>query len=196
MLAWENALLVVADSLQPKPDGTSVKWLLVGSVASVLQGCRFEPRDLDILVTSREDLDHCVANLLTAPGVVPREDPPVYSEKFGDFEWHKAQFEVGGFLTELVYIASGGGIPDSIEGDGIWEGGKIVWSYAKPVPFHHHSVPVAPLEIQLESQLRRGVPEKADEILSVLKQQGYDPEFLQKALSKANYEALPIKEMQ
>jgi hypothetical protein len=167
MAARENALIVFADSLRPKPDGASVQWLVVGSVASVLQGCRFEPRDLDILVTSREDLDHCVAHLLTAPGVVSLEDPPIYSEKFGDFEWHKAQFEIDGFLTELVYIASGGGIPDSIEGDGIWEGGKIVWSYAKTVPFHGLSVPITPLEIQLESQLRRGVTEKADEILCV-----------------------------
>ena len=48
-------------------------------------------------------------------------------------------------------------------------------------------LPVASLEIQLESQLRRGKPDKADHIAAVLRPGDRDPALLRMALSAGNW---------
>jgi hypothetical protein len=111
--------------------------------------------------------------------------PAILSERFpSGFEWHKVQHDVEGFPVDAVYIASGGDIPDSTEGEGVWEGGPLAWSLSRSVSFHEFTVAVAPLEIQLESQLRRGRAKKAEAIVSVLAQRGYDPALLRQCLSR------------
>jgi hypothetical protein len=124
---WETALSIVLESIQSIQKVTSVRWLVVGSAALTLQGCRFEPRDLDILVPTAEDLRRCVDCLNDAEILRTKSDPPIVTEAYpGGFEWSKAQYELDGFLIEAVHIASGGGIPDDLDGGGIWEGGSIV----------------------------------------------------------------------
>jgi hypothetical protein len=49
-------------------------------------------------------------------------------------------------------------------------------------------VPVVPLEIQLESQLRRDREDRAQEIASVIRRRGADAVWLRKALSAKHYE--------
>ncbi|MGG1515696.1 hypothetical protein ABE504_09810 [Paenibacillus oryzisoli] len=89
---------------------------------------------------------------------------------------------------EVVQISNSAGIPDSDEGEGIWEGGKYIWELKKLVEFENHEVPVVPLEIQLESNIRRNRPDRKDAILNALITYGYDDELLRKALSKTNRE--------
>jgi hypothetical protein len=144
-------------------------------------------RDLDILFTSEYDLKQYtnkVANYLSEP------EFSIVCQQFGSgFKWYKAQHEIGGFPVDAVYIASGGGIPDSIVGDGAWEGGPYAWRFARTVMFEQYSVQVAPLEIQLESQIRRGRLDKAEIIAERLRNTGFDPQLLEQCLSRDNFDA-------
>ncbi|MFN3650585.1 MAG: hypothetical protein ACK47B_13495 [Armatimonadota bacterium] len=179
---WEPALLRAARALNAP--GAGVEWVVVGSVASVVQGCEMTPRDLDLIFPSLDALRRAVV-LLSQAEEVP--SPEIVSQSFpGGFEWHKAQWSRDGFVTEAVFIASGGGIPDSPGGDGIWEGGRHIWSRLRRISFHGERIPVVPLEIQLESQLRRGVVDRAEVIGETLRFRGYDPELLLEGLSTAH----------
>jgi hypothetical protein len=196
MAPWERALLEVATSLNDTPGARAIPWLVVGSVASILQSCDMEPRDLDILFTSREDLVRYAA-VVAERGSQPI--PAILSEHFpGGFEWHKVQHAVDGFPVDAVYIASGGGIPDSTDGEGVWEGGPHAWSLARTATFHGFAVAAAPLEIQLESQFRRGRSDRVEAIISALHRRGYDPDQLSRCLSQrhlaAYSERLKIKQ--
>jgi hypothetical protein len=51
-----------------------------------------------------------------------------------------------------------------------------------------HPLPVVPLEIQLETNLNRGLEERSVEIVAVLRQRGYDSRLLQRALSREHLE--------
>ncbi|KHL96881.1 hypothetical protein QW71_04445 [Paenibacillus sp. IHB B 3415] len=84
---------------------------------------------------------------------------------------------------EVVHISDSAGIPDSEDGAGIWEGGQAIWNYARRLPFEGYTVPVVPLEIQLESNIRRNRTERVEAILRVFKDRGYNETLLQKALS-------------
>jgi hypothetical protein len=144
-----------------------------------------EPRDLDILVPSMDHLRKLYD--FVNPSMGMEASPEIVSETFpGGFEWHKVQWNVEGFTTEAVYIASGGGIPDGTEGEGIWEGGQHIWSLIRYAPFRGYSIPVVPLEVQLESQLRRGREDRATTIIKTLQARGVDESILQKSLSHAN----------
>jgi hypothetical protein len=49
-----------------------------------------------------------------------------------------------------------------------------------------YDVPVAPLEVQLQTCLARGPTERGDEVERVLRSSGYDQELLWQALSPQN----------
>lgn len=89
---------------------------------------------------------------------------------------------------EVVQISNSAGIPDSLDDQGIWEGGKYIWDYKKNVEFENYVVPVVPLEIQLESNIRRKREDRADAILQALLKHGYDQPLLSQALSSTNQE--------
>ena len=179
------------------------RWILVGSAASVLQGAEIEPRDIDIYVNSREE----VAELSGMMSRYCQEQPsrhPLYRQEWfssiaepyrtesypSGFTWTKGRWRIGAFPLEVVHIDDSGGIPDSVEGDGIWEGGRYIWEYAKPVAFSGFTIPVVPLEIQLESNLRRGREERARKIAEALKKYGCDEALLAKAISVKHQEYL------
>jgi len=177
MAPWERALRHVTTTL----DGAGAPWLIVGSVASVLQGCEMTPRDLDILFTSRDDLARYAARAASLALDIREERFP------GGFEWHKAHHQVDGFTVDAVYIASGGGIPDAPDGAGVWEGGPHTWDLAGEARFGEFTVLVAPLEVQLESQLRRGCEDRAQAILAVLTRRGVDAAMLRHCLAREHY---------
>ncbi|MFD1176661.1 hypothetical protein ACFQ3W_10155 [Paenibacillus puldeungensis] len=173
-----------------------VDWILVGSVASLLQGAEMDPNDIDIYTKDQDDVlrlstilaKHSKEN----PSDLPMHDPkwmssiaePFFTQSFpSGFTWTKGKWEIDSFQLEVVQISNSAGIPDSISGDGIWEGGKYIWEYFKEVEFANYRIPVVPLEIQLESNLRRNREDRAKSIISAMKKHGFDRELLEKSLS-------------
>lgn len=196
-MTWKQALSAFCE-LCSSP-GTAGKWIVVGSVGSVLQQAKMTPNDLDIYVRTEEDLAH-LASLLGRyhaedksecetfdPGWLSSVEQPYFTQTFpSGFAWSKGKWEIGGFPVEIVQISNAAGIPDSDRGDGIWEGGRYIWESARTIAFENFRVPVVPLEIQLESNFRRNREDRVDAIIEAMLEHGYDRGLLARALSASN----------
>lgn len=196
-MSWSKALEIVCEHcLGTETEG---KWIIVGSVASVLQGAVMAPQDLDLYVRSAEDavklasmleplsLIHKSVQPHGAGGWLSSAEEPLYTQSFASgFTWTKGKWVISGFEVELVHISDSAGIPDSEDGAGIWEGGPSIWRYARQLPWAGYPVSVVPLEIQLESNLRRQRADRVEAILRAFKDIGYDRSLLQKALSRSS----------
>lgn len=172
-----------------------IEWILVGSAGSVLQGCEMDPGDIDIYVKEPEGVAQ-FAELLQEFALPTRCEnrsshewfsskvEPVFHETFPfGFSWSKARYIIDGVEVEVVHISDSAGIPDSTTGDGIWEGGPYIWSLSKNVKIGEYTIPTVPLEIQLESNLRRNRQDRVESILTTLKNNGFDENLIQQALS-------------
>jgi len=49
MSMWVSLVQAIAQAFAKDREGVAVQYLVVGSVASLLQGCTFEPNDIDIV---------------------------------------------------------------------------------------------------------------------------------------------------
>ncbi|TLS37080.1 hypothetical protein [Pseudalkalibacillus caeni] len=202
---WRSALGIVCHRYFRSDE--NIEWMLVGSAGSVLQGCEMDPGDVDIYVKRKEDVSR-FAELLSEFSL-PNQDnqtnsndwystkgEAVFHQTFpSGFSWSKARWNINGCDVEVVHISNAAGIPDSLTGDGIWEGGQYIWSHFKEVKAGEYTIPAVPLEIQLESNLRRKRGDRVEAILNALKTNGYDRELITKALSTQNL-AKFNKEMQ
>ena len=183
---WVSIVQNIATVFGPTPNEGEVKYLIVGSVASVLQNCNFEPNDLDITFPDRENLNRGIHRLST--NMMLKETDEINTESFGDFRWHISRSHLAETKCDLVYIERGGAIPDSDSGEGIWEGGKLIWHRHNIVRVGEHDIPVAPLPIQFESQVRRQHIDRAIEIKRVLNQVGYNIAEVKQSLSQTSLE--------
>ena len=186
-MALQHAVVRLAD--------TRIEWLVIGSAASALQGVEIEPRDVDLLFRTREDL---MAFARKMHGLTPSspEAPlsvedwrssqaqPIKTETFpGAFTWHKAAWDIEGVRLDATAIENNG-VPDSLHGDGVWEGGDHVWSFVARA----QDLPVVALEVQLESCLRRDLDSRARAIAVCLQHSGYAVERLVQVLSRGHLE--------
>ncbi|WP_043932084.1 hypothetical protein [Bacillus sp. EB01] len=202
MRNWEKALVKVQKLVTDA--GSDLEWILVGSVGSVLQGAEMEPGDIDVYVRHQEDVSR-FAELFRSysresstegePGAdwYSSRDVPIFTQTFpSGFSWTKGRWVIEGCEVEAVHIGNSAGISDNLTGDGIWEGGKYIWDMYKEVAFQGYKFRVVPLEIQLESNLRRGRQDRAEAILDALRTNGYDSELLSKALSAKHLESIDL----
>jgi hypothetical protein len=96
---------------------------------------------------------------------------------------------VHGINLEIAHITAPEGFPTSEEGAGIWKAGPEIRPYLRHVSFADLRIPVVPLEIQLETNLQRGLEDRAAEIVSVLRKSGRDRALIEKALTKERLQA-------
>lgn len=196
MRQWERALSRICELCNQSE--SPIEWLLVGSAGSVLQGCEMEPGDIDIYIRNSQDVQQ-FAELLRPFSLASRSEfshgeqwlssleEPTFTQTFGSgFSWTKGRWIIDDFTVEAVHISNSAGIPDSMEGDGIWEGGQYIWSLCNKVQLGDFTMAAVPLEIQLESNLRRKRKDRVQSIIHAMQQGGYDKELVEKALSKEN----------
>ncbi|MEK5436124.1 hypothetical protein BSK65_12815 [Paenibacillus odorifer] len=196
MNSWEIALSKVCELYFSSEVNSKLEWILVGSVGSVLQGCEMTPGDVDIYTKNKEGIAQ-FAELLKEYSLLDKcEFPhgenwlssleePTYTQTFSSgFSWTKGSWIIDGFKVEVVHISNSVGIPDSMDGDGIWEGGQFIWNHFRNVTIGRYTIPTVPLEIQLESNLRRQRSDRTQAIITALQKYGYDHELIEKALSK------------
>lgn len=193
---WDSVLSTICEIVSSRD--VNIQWIIVGSVGSVLQGCEMTPGDIDIYVKKQEDVvqfaellkpfsltEKC--NPSNEDGWFSSKEEPTYTETFpSGFTWTKGRWRINGFEVEVVNISNSAGISDSMDGEGIWEGGRYIWDLSKNVGFKQYTIPVVPLEIQLESNLRRERMDRVNSIMRALKKEGYDKELLSKALSTSH----------
>jgi hypothetical protein len=188
----EKVLSLVHDALAR--DGVS--WAVVGSAATALQGCEIVPRDLDLLAAQPDGVlrfAELMAPYTPATVAEPADHDhwrssqacplSVGPDDYG-FTWWFGRWVVAGCKVEMAHIAPPPGHPTSGEDAGIWEAGPEIWPYIREVPFGGVQVPVVPLEIQLETCLRRGLAERVAEIVRVFRRAGYDRRLVEAALSR------------
>ncbi|MCR8656632.1 hypothetical protein [Paenibacillus endoradicis] len=198
-MGWDNALETFCELYYKS--NLKCDWILVGSVSSVLQTAQMIPNDIDIYVKNKEDVSK-LASLLSTYSITKKSErsyfesewlssveDPYFTQTFpSGFTWTKGKWMINQFNVEVVHIADSAGIPDSDTGEGIWEGGKYIWSLATHVEFRNYNIPIVPLEIQLESNLRRNRQDRVDTIIHTMKNCGYNNELLKKALSHNHYD--------
>ncbi|GIO41661.1 hypothetical protein [Paenibacillus apis] len=196
-MSWSQALKAFCDLYTASK--LSTKWIVVGSVGSVLQHASMSPNDLDIYVKDIEAVKQ-LAGLLAQYNLKKKsersyfdsdwrssDEEPYFTQSFSSgFTWTKGKWKIQDFDVEVVHISNSAGIPDSDSGEGIWEGGRYIWELIKHVEFENHLVPVVPLEIQLESNIRRKRQDRVDAILNAFMLHGYDKDLLAKALSSTS----------
>jgi len=177
-----------------------VRWAVIGSVASALQGCQISPNDVDVLAFNPQ-IVYRFAELMAGYAPPTCEYPlgdikwrssealPVSAgpDEYG-FTWHFARWFVDDFRVEVAHIVAPEGVPTSNDGAGIWEAGPEIWPFIRTLPFASYQLPVVPLEIQLETNLSRGLENRVDEIVAVFQKSGYDRALVQKSLSKEHWE--------
>jgi hypothetical protein len=198
-LSWTESLRGICKcifSSHNQPD-----WILVGSVASILQGAEMIPNDIDIYTRSPEGVTR-LSEILSTYNVEQRSEHSYHDTRWlssheetlftqtfpSGFSWTKGKWLISSFPVEVVQISNSAGIPDSTTGEGIWEGGQYIWQYAKFAKFEDFVIPVVPLEIQLESNMRRDREERVQSILNTLQRNGYDNSLISKAISIKNLE--------
>ena len=200
-MSWDNALEAFCELYHNA--NLKCDWIIVGSVSSVLQGASMSPNDIDIYVRHKEDVS-TLSSLLSTYSLTNKSElsyhdsewlssieEPYYTQTFSSgFSWTKGKWLIKQFNVEVVHISDSAGIPDSDTGEGIWEGGEFIWSLAKHVEFRNFSVPIIPLEIQLESNLRRNRQDRIDSIINAMKIHGYSMNLLKKALSSKSYDVV------
>lgn len=199
--ALERLLVEINQPLQSSQTG----WVIAGSVATAIQGCTLIPGDIDILTQTASGVFR-VADLLAkyapdhcpfAPGTegwhsshaMPVTDP---SLGLSEYKWHFGRWYVEGFKVEVAHISppvvakteKPTYTSEERRGEGIWENGPEIWQYVKWVAFAGYTVPVIPLEIQLETNLKRGYKARITEIIRVFSEQGYERALVRRSLSK------------
>ena len=180
----------------------NLNWVVIGSLASYLQGCHIIPNDIDIVPKEPETIQ-VICKLMkefhtkerTASSSITNEDkeelwlsseekPIDYSTDDWGFDWIFARWLVNNTKIEIAHITPPEGFLEKSEG--IWEAGPEIWPYVKKIPYKKYYIPVVPLEIQLETNLNRNLKERVDEIISIFKREGYKKEVIKKALSEKN----------
>ncbi|WP_172198724.1 hypothetical protein [Saccharibacillus qingshengii] len=197
-----NVLPIVARKINQ----TGIPYVIGGSMAAVINGCTsIQPNDIDVILQNPVDVEKLISafeGFLGEPQ--PTENPDMStwistkSHRVLTFEdpsnhiWTFARLLIQGVKVEIANIKPAHDI-EYVPETGIWENGPAIWPYIKQVTMEDTPIPVLPLEIQLETNLNRGLEDRIASILDVFRRKGYDAELLKFSLSKENH--LKMKEI-
>lgn len=179
---------------------TGIPYVIGGSAATVMNGCTsIQPNDIDVILKNAPDVEKVVClfeAFLPESQVVEHTDvskwrstpsqPVITFADHSNYTWTFARFVIRGVKVEIGSIEP---TPDFeyVPATGIWESGPSVWPYIKRVVIKDTDIPVLPLEIQLETNMNRGLEDRIANIIEVFRSEGYDSELLRFSLGKENY---------
>ena len=199
-MAWQETLRTILEYIYDPLEKEGLGWAVVGSTATVLQGCRLTPHGLNLLAQEPAGV-YRFAELLS-PFAAP--DSPDVRQGMGDVclstpsipvqiwrewgsLWHGAGFVINGGGVGVCHIADPEG-RDFRDGM-VWECGPALWPRIRRVAFAGYSVPAVPLEFQVGTNLTRGrtkhgedCMDRVREIARVFRANGYDRALLEWAL--------------
>ncbi|QVK18938.1 hypothetical protein KHQ81_04300 [Mycoplasmatota bacterium] len=181
-------------------------WMIMGSMATALQGCNIIPNDMDIIMKNKKDV-YLLAKLMDKYAINESNEEAVhYNDNWkstkknptleDEYDKTKDCWTFGRWFMEAYKIECASIIPpedylcNKKESDGIWEGGPEIWKYKKYVNFDNYIIPVVPLEVQLETNLSRNYQDRVDKIIDLFNTYSFDKELLIYSLSKKNKEKI------
>lgn len=190
-MKWARVLEQVLALTYPALEQAETRWAVVGSVATVLQGCELMPGDIDVLAYRPAGAQRFAEALLafTPPRCEAAGHDDWYSSReqllsvgpddYGIY-WHFGRWFIEEVKVEIAHLTPPEGFPTAESGAGIWEGGPEIWPYVREVDFAGYRVPVVPLEIQLGTSLDRGLDARVAEIARVLRAAGHNAALIEK----------------
>lgn len=201
MEKWETILIQLLGKVYNFLENQNVGWVIMGSTSTALHGINIIPKDIDILMEKSDDVYH-FANLMHEFTVEKCEisDPhnskwksskelPVFAEDPNPEEavWHFGRWYINDFKVEVAHIEPPENyLKNKKPKSGIWEGGPEVWTYVNSIKLQEYNIPVIPLEIQLETNLKRNFNSRISKIIEYFKLNGYDKNLLEISLSEKN----------
>jgi predicted nucleotidyltransferase len=169
--------------------------IICGSMSTYLQGCKIKPNDIDILANNQKTVE-LIAELMVEYEVSesPSQDVNewlsnktrnIFEEVTEDAkeQWYMGRWILNGVKIEVAYMVSESALKQSRKNRYIWENGPDMIPYVKTVDFQGYQIKVIPLEIQLMTNLRRGLDDRVTEIIRVFSKEGYNFELLKISLS-------------
>jgi hypothetical protein len=197
---WQRPLEIVLQAIYEPLQREQLRWAVIGSVASALQGCRFEPGDIDLLTLEPETVvrlaewmrPYAPARSPSPPGALDwlssQEMPVSIGPDPGGSVWHFTRWLIDGAKVEAAHIRPTESFSRAQPGAGIWEAGPELWPHVRLVAHSTYAVPVAPLEIQLQTNRGRGRTERVRELERVLQEKGCDRQVLRQSLAREYWE--------
>ncbi len=202
MNTLERALDKVLGATYEGLSQSKTEWVIMGSIATYLQGIDVIPRDIDILVRSPEEV-YYFAELMSEFAVKEcaakashqhddwqsSVDRPVAADEPNPAQavWYFGKWYINNFKVEVAHIVPPADYLKNKKPEaGIWEGGPEIWPYIRYVNYQQYRLPVVPLEIQLETNLRRDLSSRVKKIITSFKTGHYNKSLLVKSLSPEN----------
>ncbi|MBD3406562.1 MAG: hypothetical protein GF411_10650 [Candidatus Lokiarchaeota archaeon] len=195
----ESLLKMFLDKTYSETKDRGHNYVICGSMATYLQGCNIQPNDIDILAMEPDGVSF-VAGLMKEYEVesspsqavddwLSSSNEPVFTDLSDDKgeQWYMARWSIDQIKVEIAHIVSEKAMKSSAEKRCIWENGPGMYPYIKSVEFHGYELHVIPLEIQLSTNMFRGLNERVSKILQTLQTKGYDKELLEKALTPEQF---------
>jgi len=152
----------------------NVRWVLVGSTASYLNGVKVEPKDIDIIVETDKiyEVDKVFSSNFHVLRRVKYSSSKVYSSHYGIFKALNVKIEV---MADLKICGEMGCLKVEFE---------KLYRYSRVLKMEDVEVRIAPLEWQLVANII--IPKKEKrivKILETLKIKGVDIDILNDILS-------------
>ncbi len=180
----------------------NIEWVIMGSVATFLQGIDVNPADIDILMKnpkgvyffadlmSQYAIDKCKSeknhqedNWQSSKELPVAADEPNSSEA----AWYFGRWYINNFKVEVAHIVPPSDyLKNKRPNTGIWEGGPEVWSFVKHINYKSYKLPVIPLEIQLQTNFNRNLESRINKIITLFNLNNYDQKLLEISLSQDN----------
>lgn len=190
-----DALHLINEKLNKIP---KLKWAVVGSMATAIQGCNIIPGDIDIWISRKIDVEKAVnyfddyipedsAVRTMNDDWLSSKKQPVVTFQIGDTSWTFGRFYMKHIKIEIAH-AMPHKIMSYVPGTGIWENGPDISNFIKVVHTDGHSIPVVPLEVQLQTNFSRDKEKRILEITKVFKTEGYDKKLLKYCLDHKNHQ--------
>lgn len=194
---WAMALGLAAELL----NRSRVPWMLVGSAATALRRVAIEPNDLDIAVSSVQDVA-VAAELMTSPGLEKSLDPeatwfstaPAPTLSFGSpgERWTFGRCLLDDFRVEIAYIDSPGTAALYLE-----TRSPLSWNDREVLLCRGQAVPTVPIEAQLATMIARRQLDRIEATLAAIDLESVDRSRLLRAIEDKRMEvpdlSIPVK---
>jgi hypothetical protein len=143
---WEQALLTFLKMVE----GKNIDWWLVGSAATAARGIDIQPGDIDLCTSEADALT--LQNLLSDSVIQPLQDSTGWVGK-----WFGRAF----LGARLEWV---GGLNEASDAGTISDFGLVAHSRLETIQWNGYVIRVPPLDLQLETSVRRGLIDRAEKI--------------------------------